>query len=151
MSRHTKDPANKENKGLGGLALHTKERRLSTATTTVTVDMEDMSSYTVDPLLNRTIEHPTSNLDTMIHLLKGFIGNGILAMPDAFRNAGLVVGLIGTMLMGVICTHCMHMLISCSHELCRRVQRSSLEFSEVTELAFQFGPQPLQKYSQIAR
>lgn len=31
-------------------------------------------------------------------------------MPDAFKNAGLYVGLVGTLLMGAICTHCMHML-----------------------------------------
>ena len=47
----------------------------------------------------------------MIHLLKGNIGTGILAMPDAFKNEGLVVGTIGTLLMGIICTHCMHMLV----------------------------------------
>jgi len=50
------------------------------------------------------------NLDTMIHLLKGNIATGILAMPDAFKNEGLV-GTIGTHLMGIICTHCMHKLV----------------------------------------
>lgn len=51
------------------------------------------------------------NFDTMIHLLKGNIGTGILAMPDAFRNSGWAVGLICTALLGAICTHCMHMLV----------------------------------------
>lgn len=53
-----------------------------------------------DPVLNRNLTHPTSNLDTLIHLLKGNIGTGILAMPDAFRNAGLAVGFFGTLIMG---------------------------------------------------
>lgn len=47
----------------------------------------------------------------MIHLLKGNIGTGILAMPDAFRNSGWAVGLVCTALLGAVCTHCMHMLV----------------------------------------
>lgn len=49
------------------------------------INMENVASPTDDPILNRSLEHPTSNFDTMIHLLKGNIGTGILAMPDAFR------------------------------------------------------------------
>lgn len=114
-------------------------------------DMEDVVSEKYDPVLNRDIEHPTSNLDTMIHLLKGNIGTGILAMPDAFRNAGLAVGFFGTLAMGAICTHCMHILVKCSHELCRRTQKPSLGFSEVIESAFQTGPEPLQKYAPLVK
>lgn len=130
-----------------------------------------------DPSLHRKLDHPTSNIDTMIHLLKGNIGTGnlyvffyfdkfsyifsvfsfylcilgILAMPDAFKNAGLYVGLFGTMLMGIICTHCMHMLVGCSHELCRRQQVPSMSFPEVCYNAFQTGPQGLRRYSNMAR
>ncbi|XP_055386340.1 proton-coupled amino acid transporter-like protein CG1139 isoform X2 [Condylostylus longicornis] len=104
-----------------------------------------------NPSMHRTLEHPTSNLDTMIHLLKGNIGTGILAMPDAFKNAGLYVGLFGTLIMGAICTHCMHMLVNCSHELCRRIQAPSLTFSEVAYTCFETGPKTLNRYSNLAR
>lgn len=118
------------------------------------IDLDNLTngrSDDSDPLLDRKLEHPTSNFDTMVHLLKGNIGTGILAMPDAFRNAGWVVGLFGTLFMGAVCTHCMHMLVRCAHELCRRTQKPSLGFSEVTEQAFLTGPESLQKYSLLAR
>lgn len=34
------------------------------------------SSASYEPSMHRTLEHPTSNLDTMIHLLKGNVGTG---------------------------------------------------------------------------
>ena len=40
-------------------------------------------------------DHKISNTDTIIHMLKGNIGTGILAMPDAIKNSGLLVGNIG--------------------------------------------------------
>lgn len=104
-----------------------------------------------DPLLNRQLEHPTTNLDTMIHLIKGNIGTGILAMPDAFLNAGLALGTFGVLLIGAICTHCMHMLVHCAHELCRRNKTPSLGFSQVAELSFQSGPACLQKHAKKIR
>jgi len=52
------------------------------------------------------------NFDTAIHLLKGNIGTGILAMPEAFKNAGLTVGTIGLVVIGVICVHTMHLLVN---------------------------------------
>jgi len=42
----------------------------------------------------------------MLHLLKGNIGTGIFAIPDAFKNAGLVVGAVGIPIMAIICVHC---------------------------------------------
>lgn len=115
------------------------------------IDLDDVTAGSSDPVFNRKLEHPTSNFDTMVHLLKGNIGTGILAMPDAFRNAGWVVGLFGTMFMGIICTHCMHMLVGCSHELCRRTKKQSLNFSEVVESSFSTGPESLQKYAKLAK
>lgn len=57
-----------------------------------TVPKDDKSKSDYHPASERCLEHPTSNFDTLIHLLKGNIGTGILAMPDAFKNAGLLLG-----------------------------------------------------------
>lgn len=58
-----------------------------------------------------------SNTDTIFHMLKGNVGTGILAMPDAIKNSGLVVGSIGLILMSIICIHCMHLLVRANHRL----------------------------------
>ena len=52
-----------------------------------------------------------SNAETVIHLLKGNIGIGVLTMPVAISNAGLVGGVIGMAFVAVITIHCMHTLV----------------------------------------
>jgi len=80
--------------------------------------------------------HKISNCDTIIHLLKGNIGTGILAMPDAIKNSGIIFGSLGLVLMATICIRCMHILVHCSHELCRRTNLPSLSYSDVAETCF---------------
>lgn len=36
-------------------------------------------------------------------------------MPSAFKNGGLIFGIFGTIIVGYICTHCVHMLVSVIH------------------------------------
>ncbi|CAG9578710.1 unnamed protein product [Danaus chrysippus] len=117
----------------------------------LTIKDEKPKKADYHPASERYLEHPTSNLDTLIHLLKGNIGTGILAMPDAFKNSGLFLGVIGTLFMGTICTHCMHMLVQCSHELCIRNQRPAMSFAEVVEDAFAMGPIALRPYAKKFR
>ena len=69
-------------------------------------------------------------------MLKGNIGTGILAMPDAIKNSGLLVGNVGLVIMSVICVHCMHMLVGNAHELSRREGKRSMSYPEVAKSAF---------------
>lgn len=89
--------------------------------------------------------------ETLIHLLKGSLGSGILAMPLAFANAGLWFGLISTFIVGLICTYCLQILVECAHTLCRRTHVPSLGFADVAEAAFLSGPHAVRQWSKFAR
>nr|CAD7596843.1 unnamed protein product [Timema genevievae] len=62
-------------------------------------------------LLTDSVEDDLRYIESMIHLLKGNIGSGMFAMGDGFHNAGLVVGPIVTLMLGVVCVHSQHMLV----------------------------------------
>lgn len=131
----------------GPNALDNIEAQTVELVTDPTASSDEKHKADYHPASERCLEHPTSNFDTLIHLLKGNIGTGILAMPDAFKNAGLLFGVFCTLIMGTICTHCMHMLVQCSHELCIRSERPALSFSEVVEDSFSSGPISLRPYA----
>ncbi|XP_066147987.1 proton-coupled amino acid transporter-like protein CG1139 isoform X3 [Euwallacea fornicatus] len=98
-----------------------------------------------DPYDHSDIEHPTTNFETLIHLLKSSFGTGILAMPLAFYHSGYVLGIIGTAFIGLLCTYCMHMLVRTEYELCKRKKVPSLTYPGTAEAALSEGPAFLAK------
>lgn len=101
----------------------------------------EMSSGDVyDPYDHREMDHPTNNFETWVHMLKGSLGTGVLAMPHAFNNAGLIVGLIGTICIGSVCTYCLHVLLRCQYELCRRARLPVLNYPDTMRMALETGP-----------
>ncbi|XP_012272846.1 proton-coupled amino acid transporter-like protein CG1139 [Orussus abietinus] len=119
-------------------------------------EVEEKKNYLKDPeqpyepYENRDVQHPTTNSETLLHLLKGSLGTGILAMPKAFANAGYVVGLIGTVVIGLLCTYCIHLLIKAQYELCRRKKVPSLSYPATAEAALSEGPKILRRFSKSA-
>ncbi|XP_022900307.2 proton-coupled amino acid transporter-like protein CG1139 [Onthophagus taurus] len=103
-----------------------------------------------DPYCHREVEHPTSNSETLFHLLKGSLGTGILAMPNAFHHAGYILGFIGTIVIGVICTYSVHILIKAEYELCKRNKKPSLTYPATAGAAFNEGPELLKKIARFA-
>ncbi|XP_056631253.1 proton-coupled amino acid transporter-like protein CG1139 [Diorhabda sublineata] len=103
-----------------------------------------------DPYLCREVEHPTTNVETLIHLLKGSLGTGILALPLAFSHSGYLLGIIATALIGLLCKHCIHLLIKCEYELCKRKKIPVMTYPATAEAALQEGPEFFQKFSSAA-
>ncbi|XP_053600218.1 proton-coupled amino acid transporter-like protein CG1139 [Plodia interpunctella] len=104
-----------------------------------------------DPFQNRKLEHPNSDARSFANLLKSSLGSGILAMPAAFKNAGSVVGIFGTIILGYICTHCVYLLVKTSQDVAKVTKVPSLGYAETVEAVFATGPQPLRKVSKASR
>uniref|UniRef100_A0A336M521 CSON009115 protein n=1 Tax=Culicoides sonorensis TaxID=179676 RepID=A0A336M521_CULSO len=103
-----------------------------------------------DPFKERQVEHPTTDRDTLMHLLKASLGTGILAMPVAFANAGTVVGIFATIFTAIVCTHCAYVLVKCAHVLYKRTRKTQMTFAEVAENAFENGPSWLRPFSKFS-
>lgn len=121
-----------------------------------TVELQDKKSYVqeleddYEPYNHREVDHPTTFWETLLHLLKGSLGTGILAMPKAFSHAGYGVGIVGTIVIGFLCTYCIHLLIKSEYVLCKRRKIPSLTYPLTAIEALNDGPKffrPCAKYA----
>uniref|UniRef100_A0A6P4FK07 Proton-coupled amino acid transporter 1 isoform X1 n=1 Tax=Drosophila rhopaloa TaxID=1041015 RepID=A0A6P4FK07_DRORH len=104
-----------------------------------------------DPFALRDNEHPTTDGETLTHLLKASLGTGILGMPVAFMYSGLVMGIFATIFTAFICTHCSYILVKCGHKLYYRTRRTKMTFAEIAEAAFQKGPKWGRGFAPVAK
>uniref|UniRef100_A0A1B6DLW5 Amino acid transporter transmembrane domain-containing protein n=1 Tax=Clastoptera arizonana TaxID=38151 RepID=A0A1B6DLW5_9HEMI len=104
-----------------------------------------------DPFKERKNDNPTTDCDTLTHLLKASLGTGILAMPIAFKSSGLSFGILCTILVALVCTHCSYIVVKCAHVLYYRVRVSTMSYADVGEVAFANGPPWGRKFAKLAR
>ncbi|CAG9765440.1 unnamed protein product [Ceutorhynchus assimilis] len=104
-----------------------------------------------NPYEHRNVEHPNGFTGAFLHICKTSLGTGILAIPRAFKSAGLLVGFFGTILVGIMCTHAIHILVKASGKICKRTKTPSLGFADTAEGVFKSGPPKLRKYAKFAK
>merc|ERR1711953_557088 len=88
---------------------------------------------TAPSVLREENEHSISVVQTIIHMVKGNIGAGILALPRAVSLAGLWVGCIGIAVLSLFCVTCMHLIVDCAHRLSAKAGRSYMSYADVAE------------------
>merc|ERR1711892_29092 len=85
---------------------------------------------------DRDGENTISNVETIIHLLKGNIGIGVLTMPIAISNAGLVGGVLRMVFVAVVTIHYMHTLVIAAQKLMAQRGVEFLDYADTAEAAF---------------
>ncbi len=88
--------------------------------------MEDGQASEEAPLLNnsgsgnhhRPLNHKgTSAKKAFFMVLKAFVGTGVLFLPSAFANGGLVFSLVLLVILGYLTLHCMILLVETSRKM----------------------------------
>jgi len=92
-----------------------------------------------------------SNVELLIHFVKGNLGTGILAMPSAFQKAGLWVSAVALPVMAIICTHSMQMLVNAAEEMKNRQGDFIVSYAHVAETACLTGAKQFHKFAKPAR
>ena len=79
-----------------------------------------------DPLREEVPDNERTNYaQTLMNLMNGIIGSGVLSMPIAFLNGGWLVALIVTPIIGLISCYCIHLLLSVNVSLMQRTTKAS--------------------------
>ena len=63
-----------------------------------------------------------TNTQTFFHVLKSYIGSGVLGLPYAFSQGGMFAGMTGMAIVSVLSTLCVFLLLDCKRRLCGRVR-----------------------------
>ncbi|XP_064214990.1 proton-coupled amino acid transporter-like protein pathetic [Tribolium castaneum] len=103
------------------------------------------------PYDHRNVEHPNTFSGALMHICKSSLGTGILAIPSAVKAAGIIVGVVGTVLTGILCTHTIHLLIFASQEICKKAKLPMLGFAETAHAVFKYGPRHIQPFANFAK
>ncbi|XP_007473965.1 proton-coupled amino acid transporter 1-like isoform X3 [Monodelphis domestica] len=93
-----------------------------------------------------------TGLQALIHLFKANIGTGLLGLPLAIKNAGIIVGPLSLLVLGIMVIHCMGILVKCAHHFCHRMQRSFVDYGDSVMYGMEASPFFwLQRHSTWAR
>ncbi|KAF1318160.1 Vacuolar amino acid transporter, partial [Globisporangium splendens] len=73
---------------------------------------------------------------TVFTILKSFIGSGILFLPKAFQNGGMLFSIVGLFISAALSTFCMLRLTACSNAVMRMTGTGDVSYGQLGQRSF---------------
>lgn len=86
------------------------------------------------------MEDKTTYGQSLMHMVKGNLGTGILAMPASFAHAGLINSVLGLPILCLVATYCVHLLVDSSRQLKSKNKDLNIEYATLAKHSFKSGP-----------
>lgn len=87
------------------------------------------------------VNDKTNYVQTLMHMIKGNLGTGILAMPASFAHTGLYSALFGLPFLCIISTYCVHLLVKSSQHLEGKTKGGiTFKYASLAKHSFKSGP-----------
>lgn len=111
------------------------------ATDSTSVELRSIPPKKIEPKTSKRKENSKniSSLACLMHILKGNIGTGLLALPLATKHAGIVVGPLLLLIVAILAVHSMHMLSINSQILSKQHNVGPLDYAGVVEYSVRYG------------
>lgn len=91
----------------------------------------------------------TNYAQSLMHMIKGNLGTGVLAMPASFAHTGLVNAVIGLPILCFISTYCVHLLVKSSRHLEGKTKGLNFNYASLAKHSFKVGPKWMQTSSSL--
>ncbi|CAH1100059.1 unnamed protein product [Psylliodes chrysocephalus] len=93
-----------------------------------------------DPHKERKNENGLTHSEGITNVIKGCLGTGLLALPEAFHYAGTINGIVMFIIISIFGTYCFHLMLYSTYLLCKIKKVGFLSYANAMEAAFEVGP-----------
>lgn len=80
-----------------------------------------------------------SDFGSFANLVKSAAGTGLFAIPNAFACVGMVLGIVGTVVMGILITVSLQLLIRTHYAMCKRNKSPFLNYDKLVIVTLTSG------------
>lgn len=102
-----------------------------------------------EPYDERYLRKPLKNWEAYNLIIRGFLGTGLLLLPEAFRYSGVLVGIVDLVVVSIFVTHMYHLFMKSRITLCKILRVASLYYPQAMKFGFEAGPSCLRIFSPV--